>query len=79
MPGLSIPSGISDVVMCFKQEEGGEAAGCWLLVEVEKEGEEIVLLCVWGTDCFGLLLRLTRFLGLVANAWTLFMSSGLQC
>lgn len=88
MPGLCTPSGISDVVMCFRQGAGerggggGEAAGYLLLADVEEDGGETVLLCIWGMDCIGSLLCLARlplFLGLEVSAWTLFMSSGLQC
>lgn len=88
VPGMYTPSGISDVVMCFRQgSEGrgggrGEAARWLLITEVEKEGGGLVLLFVWGMDCIGSLLRLARLvfcLGLAVNAWTLFMSSGLQC
>lgn len=88
MPGLCTPSGISDVVMCFRQGGGvgggggGEAAGCLLLVDVEEDKGELVRLCVEGTDCAESLVRfarLARFLVLAPNAWTLLMSSGLQC
>lgn len=71
------------MVMCFRQGAGGrgegEAAGCLLLVEVEEEVGEIVLTCIWGMDCIGSQLRLALLLRLLVNAWTLFMSSGLQC